>query len=130
MANYISLELARGRSKVPDYTPFIVPDVSAPPWAIASNEHTAAVALWRTSARKAKRGDNPHPIPMQAWLLYQLRFLIAADVSGAWAGFGGLSDQLNHLAIVMNISITDSADVALSYDRLVREFLAERAPPP
>ena len=36
MANFIILELARGRSKVPAYTPFIVPDVSAAPWAISS----------------------------------------------------------------------------------------------
>ena len=64
---------------------------------------------------------------MQAWLLYRLRFSIAPDLAEAWAGFGGLAAQLNHLAIVMNISIADSAAVALSYGRLVRGFLAERA---
>ena len=66
---------------------------------------------------------------MQAWLLYRMRFLIAADLAGAWAGFGGLAAQLNHLAIVMNISITDSVSIALPYGRLVRDFLAERARP-
>ena len=100
-----------GRNKVPAYTPFIVPDVSPSPCAITSKEHTAAVARWRTSARQAKRGDNPQSIPMQAWLLYQMRFLIAADLAGAWLGFGGLASQLNHLSIVMNISIVDSASV-------------------
>ena len=101
------------------------PDVSSAPWAIAAKEHQAAVTRWRASARQAK--DLPQSIPTQAWLIYQLRFLIAADLAGAWLGFGGLAAQLNHLAIVMNISIVDSASVALSYDRLVREFLAERA---
>ena len=56
-------------------------------------------------------------------------FLIAADLAGAWSGFGGLADRLNYLDIAMNISLTDSADVALFYGRLVREFLAERARP-
>ena len=112
---------------MPAYVPFIVPDLPAAPWDIASTEHQAAVARWRTSARQAIRGDNPQSIPMQAWLQYQLRFWIAADLAEAWAGFGGLSAQLNLLDIVMNISITDSAAVALSYGHLVREFLAERA---
>ena len=36
IANYIRSELARGRNKVPAYTPFIVPEASAAPWAIDS----------------------------------------------------------------------------------------------
>ena len=62
---------------------------------------------------------------MQAWLLHQMRFLIAADMAGAWSISGGLAAQLNHLPIAMNIQITDSAAMALSSDRMVREFLAE-----
>ena len=89
MANYIILELARGRNKVPAYTPFIVPEVSAAaPWSVTSKEHTAAVARWRVSARQAKREDNPQSIPTQAWLLYQLRFLIAADLAGLGSALG------------------------------------------
>ena len=60
MSNYVSLELARGRRKVPAYTSFIVPDVSADPRAIASKDRQAAVSRWRASARQAKRGVNPH----------------------------------------------------------------------
>ena len=127
MANYISLELARGMAKVPAYTPFIVPDVAASPWAVTARGHVAAVARWRGNSRQAKREENSTAIPTHARLLYQLRFLISADSAGAWSGFGGLDAQLNHLSIVMNISIVDSASAALSYGRLVREFLAERA---
>lgn len=127
MANYISLELARGRSKVPAYTPFIVPDVTAAPWAVQSKEHEAAFSRWRNNARGSKKEEKSSSIPMQAWLLYQIRFMVAADLAGAWSAFGGMAAQLNHLSIVMNISITESAAIALSYDRLVREFLAERA---
>ena len=124
MANYISPEHARGQSKVPAYTPFIVPDVSAPPWPVPSKEHQSAVTRWRASDWKAN--DNPSSIPMQAWLLYQLGFLIAADLAGDWPIFGGLASQLNRLATAMKISITDSAAMALSYDRPGREFSAER----
>ena len=85
MANYICLELARGRRRVPAYTPFIVPAVSAAPWPVPPKEHTAAVTRWRTSARQAK--DNPSSIPMHDWLLYQLGFLIAADLACEWAGW-------------------------------------------
>ena len=53
---------------------------------------------------------------MQAWLLYQLRFLIAADLACAWTGFGGLAAQLNHLSIVMNISITYSDATTKEYN--------------
>ena len=87
MSNYISLEVARGQAKVPAYTPFIVPDVSACPWPVPSKEHQAAVTRWRTSAQQSK--DKPTSIPMKAWLLYRMLFLIAADLAGDWAAFKG-----------------------------------------
>ena len=127
MANYIIPELARGRNKVPAYTPLVVPEVSDAPWAATSMEHAADVARRRVCARQAKRVGDPQSIPMQAWLLYQLRFLAAEDLAGDWLGFGGLASQLNLLSIVMNISIAGSASAALPYGRLACEFLAERA---
>ena len=127
MANFISLEIARGRSKVPAYTPFAVPDLSAAPWAVSSKEHDAAVSRWGTSSRVADREGAANSIPTQAWLLYNLRFVIAADLAGDWSAFGGIAAQLNHLSIIMHIPTTDSAAIALSYDRMAREFLAEKA---
>ena len=59
MANAISLELARGRSKVPAYTPFIYPRIAEPPWPISTNEHSAAIANWRSNNRMAKRDASP-----------------------------------------------------------------------
>ena len=129
MANYISLELARGRSKIPAYAPFSAPDVSDAPREIASKEHQADVPRWMARFRQDKRDGNPQSIPMQAWLLYHLGFSIAADIAGDWASFGGLAARLNHLSIAMNIAVTDSSFMALSYDRLVREFLAESPRP-
>ena len=124
MDDYISLEIARGRNKVPAYAPSIAPNVADSPRPVTSKEHQSSVTRWRTSPRQAK--DNPSSIPMQAWLLYHLRFFISDALAGAWAAFGGLDAQLNRLAISMDVSITDSAAMALSYDRLVRGFLGER----
>ena len=59
MANAISLELARGRSQVPAYTPFIYPRIAEPPWPISTNEHSAAIANWRSNNRMAKRDASP-----------------------------------------------------------------------
>ena len=127
MANAISLELARGRAKVPSFTPFIVPKISEPPWPIASAEHSAAVAKWKSNTRVAKRELFPEALPLQAWLLYQLRFLITAELLGALATFGGLPASLAHLAIVLNLATTDSVAVAMVYDRLVKQHLEEKA---
>ena len=44
MTNYISLERARGRSKVPSYTPLIASDVAAAQRAAPPKEGTAAAA--------------------------------------------------------------------------------------
>ena len=127
MDNYIILELARGRNKVPAYTPFIAPGVSASPWAVTSKENTAAVARRRGVARQANREDIPQSIPTQDRLLYHLRFLIAADLACDWSGFGCLASLLNRLSIAMSISIVGSASAASPYGRLVREFLGERS---
>ena len=127
MANFISQELARGMNKIPTYTPFIVPELSKPPWPVASQAHSAALAKWQTSARQATRISEPQLVPFQAWLLYQLRFIMTAEVCGAWQLFGGLTAQLNHLSIVLHLSTVETMAVALSYDRLVKAFLAEKA---
>ena len=127
MANAISIELARGRCAIPAFTPFIYPRIGEPPWPVSSNEHMAAVAKWRSNARQAKRGASPHAVPIQAWVLYQLRFLLTAELLGALSTFGGFGAGVNHLSIVLNIATTDTIAVALAYNRLVTTFLEEKA---
>ena len=82
MANVISLELARGRGKVPAYTPFIVPKISDAPWPVASSDHSAAISKWRSDARIAKRELSPQAVPTQALMLYQMCFLLTAEMLG------------------------------------------------
>ena len=110
----ISTKLAIGRSKVPAYIPFIVPDVPDAPRPSPSKEHQAAVARWHASARHAR--INPATVAMQAWPLYQL-----------WPSIGppSAASPLNRLTIATNVSITDPGAMALSFDRAAREFAAE-----
>ena len=58
---------------------------------------------------------------------YQLRFIFAADVCGAWSLFGGVVAQLNHLSIVLHIATTDAIGIAATYDQLPKAHLEERA---
>ena len=66
-------------------------------------------------------------MPTQSWALYHMRVSTSADLAGAWRTFGGLSAQLNQPPVGLNIATTDAIAIALAYDRMVREFLAERA---
>ena len=50
--------------------------------------------------------------------------MVASDLVGTWRTFVGHASLLNQLPIVRNIYTTD---IALSYDRIVRDFLADRA---
>ena len=66
-------------------------------------------------------------MPIQASVLYQLRFLLTAEILGALSTFGGFPASLAHLSIVLNMATTDSAAVAMVYDRLVKQHLEEKA---
>ena len=127
MANAISLELARGRDKVPAFTLLIYRRLAEPPRSVATKEHSAAIAKWRGNARQAKREAFPLAVPIQAWMLYQLRFLLTAELIGALSTFGGLAAGLSHLPIVLNIATVDTIAVGLAYGRMVKQHLEEMA---
>ena len=126
MVNYVSRELARGKLQVPSYTPYIVPAIAEVPWPVASAEHKAAATKW-TGNRQAAKAAQFQPLPLNAWLLYQLRFILAADICGAWTAFGGIAAQLNHLSIVLHIATTEAIGTALTYDSLLKAHSEELA---
>ena len=129
MANRIILELVGGRGELPAYVMYIVPDQASAPWPIDTQEHQSAAPRLRTSARQAHREKSRQALPMQSWVLYQLRFFIAAGLAGDWKSFGCFIAQLGQLSIVLHISTTYTTSVALSYGRLVKDFLVARARP-
>ena len=126
MANYISKELAKGKAQVPSYVPYIVVDVSVAPWPVQSAEHTSAATRWKGN-RQASKAVVPQPISFHAWLLYRLRFILTADLLGAWSDYGGMSAQLNFISIILHIVTTESISAALIYDGLMSAHLEELA---
>ena len=68
---------------------------------------------------------STHDVPIHAWLLYKMRFLLTDELLRDLSTFGGLCASLIHLSIVLNIATADSADVSLVYDRLVNQQLEE-----
>ena len=126
MANYSSLELARGRAQMTSYTPPIAPNVTASPWPVPTSRHTAAVTRRNSGFLSAKSPKTQH-LPLNAWILYRWRFIFTADVLGAWASFGGISARSNRLSIVLHLATTESIATALAYDSLLCAHIAELA---
>ena len=115
MANFIRNELVRGQTQGTSYTPYIVADVSDAPWPGPSAEHTAAAAKWGNN-RHATKVVNPQAAPFNSWLLYRLRYILTADLRGAWADFGGISAHLNFISISLRVATTESITDDLIYD--------------
>ena len=123
----ITTDLTAGRNKVPSYTPFAIPQLDKEPRCDPSAGHRSSIARWRENSRHKNRSSAPISIPCQDWVLYNIRFLITGELCGAWRSFGGLAAQLPHVDIVLNIAKTENIPTALSYDRLVRTDIQERA---
>ena len=77
--------------------------------------------------RAARRELFTKASPTQAWAMYQLRFLLTAEMIGVLPYFGGFPASLSHLAIVLNMDTTDSVAVAMVYGRLAKQNLEEKA---
>ena len=59
--------------------------------------------------------------------MYQLRFLIAAELRHAFDHFGGFASQISHLGTVVTLSITEHIGIALAYRRAINQKLQEKA---
>ena len=126
MVNYIRKEISVGGLKAPVYTPYIAPNPSESPWPAPSADRRADLAMWNSN-RQASRAENPQSLPLNAWLLYQMRFILSTDLCGDWATFGGLSAQLDHLSISLRLSTTEDIGAALTYGQLSKAHLEELA---
>ena len=127
MVNWVNKEIAIANSKDPPYQPYLVPKLSEAPWIPPDSDHSTARTRWLGHAKQAKRPTAPQELSIQCFALYQLRFLIAADLCQAFSTFGGIAPQLAHLSTVLHISITDSVGTALAYRRILASKLQEKA---
>ena len=78
--DYPPVAVAKGRHQAPAYTPYIAADVTAAPWPVSSAEHTAALAKWKVGKAGQKTSARPQPLPLNAWVLYRMRFTSTADL--------------------------------------------------
>ena len=70
----------------------------------------------RENQRAFRRNTGNQDRNLGQFVLYRLRFLLAGDLAGAWADYGGTVAQINHLAVVLDLSITDHPGIAVTYD--------------
>ena len=61
------------------------------------------------------------------WLHHQYRFVIAAEMCHAWAPFGGIAAQMNHIAVLLSLATLESAGFAIRYHDLLVSTLADYA---
>ena len=122
--NYFSFELAKGRCKTPPIIPFVIADFSKKPWLPAESSHTRALESWRTMNKNHKRPSKLE-LGFQAFITYNLRFILAGDLASAWKTFGGIAMQLTHLGTVLNLAVTENATIAMIYDNKIRTYANE-----
>ena len=132
MANFFSAELERGRIARPPYVPYLVADALSPhPWLPSDETHARALDKWQAERRTFHRNAENQDLPLGQFALRRLIFIRAGDLTDAWAEFGGITAQLSHIAVVLGLSITDKAGVAVTYDfrthRAVRKLAMNRS---
>ena len=132
MVNHFTIELTRGQHVAPSYTPSATGDMAAEPWMPKDPVFPRSQGRWEKMQASHKRPSG-QPISFQQYMLNYLRLVLAGDLAGAWASFGGLSAQMTHLGTLLAIASTENAMTAMAYDRAVRTTIEtnsrKRLPP-
>ena len=125
--NWCRKEITIAAAKDPPFQPYLLPKLTETPWMPSDSDHDNARKRWAHYAKQAKRSLEPQELTIQAFTLYHMRFLFAADLCRAFSKFGGLGPQLAHLSTVLHLGITESVGTALAYHRLIGKKLQEIA---
>ena len=123
MVNAVSELIARGESNPQPYHPYIAPNLSDRPWLPRLSAHVNALAAWKAK----NRGSRKQSISFQMWLRHHMRFIFADEMCNAWAPFGGLASQLNHVAVLLSLATLENAGFAMKYHDLLVTTLSEYA---
>ena len=116
-----------GSSRIPAHTPYLVPKLRSPPWMPDKTDRTTSLEGWEENSKQAKRKVLPQDLSIQAWLMYRLRFLFAAECCKAFDTFGGLCAQFNLLGVAPNLTVAEGFSLGLAYFRILSIRLEEMA---
>ena len=122
MVNDISRQLDEGEMRTPRYAPFVLSQLTLGPWRDPLPAHDRVVEDW---ADRAKAIRSIRRLPFQAYLFYQLRFIISGHLCSAWGAFGGIPSQFKALAAMRNLSVVEYSGYAVAYDLLMRNHIAQ-----
>ena len=129
MANFFSLELENGRISRPPYKPYVVADsLAEPPWFPSDGPHTRSLEKRQATRKNSNRYTGIQDLAIGQYARYRAKFIMAGDLADAWGGSGGLVGQLNHLANVLDMSITDYPGTAATYGRRIRAMAQKTDP--
>ena len=118
--------MAKARQKRPAYKPYVAPDLPTDPWMPFYPAHAKALENRRTLNSSHKRHSSLG-LSFQMWTFYNFRFLLAGDLAGDWAPFGGISAQLTHLGLLISMAVVENATIAMTYAKFFREQSAHLA---
>ena len=128
MVNFFSAQLEVGRTARPPMSPYITTDtLGCYPWMPSGDPHMKALEKWRTGARSYRRFTGDQNLSMSQYFLYRLRFVLAGDLTDVWSDCGGLIAQLNLIALVTDMSITDHPGIAITYDHRIHRHIQKLA---
>ena len=130
IVSVISQELETPANSSPVFAPYIKIDYAKRPWFPAIVYRETSLNTFRA---KMKSPKSIQPLSIHRYVLYRLRFVMAAWICSAFDGFGGAIDQISNLSIALRIAIIENRNIDILYDEERRNRLSkyerERTPP-
>ena len=120
MVNHFTREMAKAEKKRPSFQPYVTPGLAQEPWRPFYPAHAKALGNWKVLNSSHKK-PSQMDLSFQAWAFYNLRFLRAGELAGAWAPFGGISAQLTHIGLILNMAVIENATIDMTYADHFRE---------
>ena len=74
-----------------------------------------------------EQSKSTHPLSMQQYLLYRLRFAMDASLCEAFGRFGGALAQLTNISIILQLYISENPDTAILHDGELQNRLSKYA---
>ena len=92
MVNFSTIELARRQQEAPTYIPFATGDLLSDPWMPFDPSFSRAHEQWG-ELQLAHNRPTDQTVSFQLFVLNYIRFILAGDLAGDWANFGGIAAQ-------------------------------------